>query len=275
MERIKQAVEKAKSKQNKVNPKARTLLVSDSATSSSDNEDHEKVEYEKTKVVSLREELLEENRIVAFDKSNPKAMPFDLLRTQILQKMETNGWRTLAITSPTPGAGKSVIAINLAISIAQQTNKTALLADFDLRRPRIGTYLGIPMDKSLNDILDGSAQIHDVIVNPGIQRLVILPTKQPVTESSEALSSRKIANLIKELRERYESRIVIFDLPPVLVSDDVIVVLPQVDCVLMVVANGMSTKKEIEESLSHIPPEKLIGIVFNKAEIESTPYYYD
>jgi Mrp family chromosome partitioning ATPase len=102
----------------------------------------------------------------------------------------------------------------------------------------------------------------------------VLPTKNPVKKSSETLSSKKIADLIKDLRERYESRIVIFDLPPVLGIDDVIALLPKIDCVLMVVANGMSTKREIEDCLHHLPAEKLIGIILNKAEIEPTAYYY-
>ena len=130
------------------------------------------------------------------------------------------------------------------------------------------------MEKSLNDLLEGNAELPDVLVNPGIPRLVVLPTRTPVTKSSETLSSKKIANLINELRERYASRIVIFDLPPVLVTDDAIALLPQIDCVLMVVANGMSTRREIEDSIRLLPAANLIGTVLNKAEIESTGYYY-
>jgi hypothetical protein len=188
--------------------------------------------------------------------------------------MEEKGWRTLAITSPTPEAGKSVVAINLAMSISQLSNKSALLVDFDLRRPKIGTYLGIPMEKSWNDLLDGTAEIPEVLVNPDMQRLVVLATKTPVKKSSEMLASKKVADLIGELRARYKSRIVIFDLPPLLVSDDVIALLPQIDCVLLVVGNGMSTKREIEDSIRLLPAEKLIGTVLNKAEAEQMAYYY-
>ena len=201
-------------------------------------------------------------------------MSFDLLRTLVLQKMEENGWRTLAITSPSQATGKTVTAINLAMSIAQQTNKSAMLVDFDMRRPKIGAYLGLPMEKSLNDLLDGTAKLADVLVNPGMPRLVILPTRNPIRNSAETLSSKKITDLVKELRERYSSRIVIFDLPPLLVTDDVIALLPQVDCVLMVVANGMSTKREIEDCLRLLPANTLIGTVLNKAEIEPRDYYY-
>lgn len=233
----------------------------------------EKIDYTHTRVTDLQLDHLEKNRIVAFNKNDAMSMNFDLLRTQVLQKMVENNWRTLAITSPTPQAGKTVVAINLAMSIAQQTNKTAMLVDFDLRRPRIGAYLGIQMEKSLNDLLHGTADLPEVLVNPGIPRLVVLAPQNSVKKSSEMLSSQKIADLIKDLRERYESRIVIFDLPPVLIIDDALALLPQVDCILMVVANGMSTKLEIEESLQHIPAAKLIGTIFNKAEIMPMDYY--
>jgi len=104
--------------------------------------------------------------------------------------------------------------------------------------------------------------------------LVIVPTMKPVSKSAEILSSKKITGLITELRARYESRIVIFDCPPVLNSDDAMVLLPQVDCILLVIANGMSTQSEIEETLHHLPKANLLGVVLNKAEVESKAYYY-
>jgi protein-tyrosine kinase len=278
MERIKQAIEKDKKLHSIGSGRpVQTQPVSQYTTAQRAAETHHELEdisYTHTRVVKLQMEHLEKNRIVAFNKNNAMSMNIDLLRTQVLQKMEENGWRTLAITSPTPEAGKTVVAINLAMSIAQQTDKTVMLVDFDLRRPKIGTYLGIPMEKSLNDLLDGMAELPDVLINPDMPRLVVLATKTPVSKSSEMLSSRKIAGLIKDLRERYESRIIIFDLPPMLVADDAIALLPQIDCVLMVIANGMSTKREIEDSLHLLPAENLIGTVLNKAEIEPRAYYY-
>lgn len=278
MERIKQAIEKVKKQRpSGTGHPARSPMDSHGAISSQGSQAKDElgdISYEQTRVVKLDAEHLEKNRIISANKNDAMSMHFDLLRTHVLQKMEEKGWRTLAITSPTPEAGKSVVAINLAMSIAHLTSKSALLVDFDLRRPKIGTYLGIPMEKSWNDLLDGTAEISDVLINPDMQRLVVLATKTPVKKSSEMLASKKIADLIKELRERYASRIVIFDLPPVLVSDDVITLLPQIDCVLLVVANGMSTKREIENSIRLLPAEKLIGTVLNKAETESMAYYY-
>lgn len=277
MERIKQAIEKNK----RGNPgvpgrvvKTRADIKHPGGPSPQTPEDLENVQYRETSIVKLSTEHLENHRIVAFNKNNAMSLNFDLLRTLVLQKMEEKGWRTLAITSPTPEAGKTVVAINLAMSIAQQTNKSAMLVDFDLRRPKVGSYLGLPMEKSMNDLLDGTAELADVLVNPDMPRLVVLATKTPVRKSAETLSSKKISDLIKDLRERYESRIVIFDLPPVLVTDDAIALFPQIDCVLMVVANGRSTKREIEDSIRLLPAENFLGTVLNKAEVVLADYYY-
>lgn len=232
------------------------------------------ITYLNTPVIKLDKAHLEKHRIVAHSKNDLNSYSFDSLRTQILQKMEENNWRTIAVVSPTPQSGKTLVSINLAISIAHQPQKTAILVDFDLRRPKVATYLGIHTEKSMNDYLQDKAPLESIMVNPGIDRLVVVPTMKPVSKSAEVLSSKKVANLITELRERYESRIVIFDCPPVLNSDDAMVLLPQVDCILLVVANGMSTQSEIEETLHHVPKANLLGVVLNKAEIESKAYYY-
>lgn len=278
MERIKQAMDKARSHPSSEPIKREAMSQNNKSAVSSGLSQAvdglENVNYNQTRVVQLQAEHLEKNRIVAYNKNDAMSMNFDLLRTHVLQKMEENGWRTLAITSPSPGSGKTVVAINLAMSIAQQTNKSAMLVDFDLRRPKIGSYLGLPMEKSMNDLLDGTAELAEVLVNPDIPRLVVLPTKHPLKNSSETLSSKKVASLIKDLRERYASRIVIFDLPPVLITDDAIALLPQVDCVLLVVANAISTKEEIQESLRLLSSSNHLGTVLNQAEIETRAYYY-
>ena len=263
MEKIKQALERARQQQSGVYavPAAPAGPAQELGTPGV-----EFVEYRQTRVVNLDPEHLRKHRIIAFNKHDPLTGTIDVLRTKILRKMEDHGWRTLAITSPTPGAGKTVLAINLAMSIAYQTDKTAMLVDFDLRTPSVGAYLGIPDGKSLNEVLNGEAELHEALVNPGLPRLVILPTAKAVEKSSEILSSRKVAGLIHELRARYAERVVIFDLPPMLKVDDAIGILPQIDCVLMVVGNGMSTQTEVEDCMRNLSSANLLGVVLNKAE---------
>jgi protein-tyrosine kinase len=274
MEKIKDALDKAKI-QRSGQVKQRSVVQNKKTNKFSEEEDELKsIVYNKTTVVQLDPAHLENNRIVAQDKHDPISWAFDSLRTQVLQKMEENSWRTIAIISPTQGAGKSVISINLAISIAQQPQKTAMVVDFDLRKPRIAQYLGINTEKSINDLLAGGAELSEIIVNPGIPRLTILPTNRPVDKSSETLSSKSIQRLIVELKERYDSRIVIFDLPPILSADDAMVLLPQVDCALLVVGNGMNTESELDETMRLLSKTNLLGVVLNRAEVEPKSYYY-
>ena len=279
MEKIKDALAKAKVENAETRLSSKfsspSIVMQQEAKSFSNTENElGAINYLDTPVIKLDSAHLEKNRIVAQSKSDTNSYSFDSLRTQILQKMEENNWRTIAVVSPTPQSGKTLVSINLAISIAHQPQKTAILVDFDLRRPKVAAYLGIHTEKSMNDYLQDKAPLKDIMVNPGIDRLVIAPTMKPVSNSAETLSSKKVTNLIAELRDRYDSRIVIFDCPPVLNSDDAMVLLPQVDCILLVIGNGMSTQSEIEETLHHLPKENLLGVVFNKAEIESKTYYY-
>lgn len=232
------------------------------------------VQYDRTEVMELDEALLDRHRVIAHQKTHPASWAFDVLRTQVLQQMDEKGWRTLAITSPTMESGKSLVSINLAMSIAHQTDRTALLVDFDLRRPRIAPMLGLHRSISLNEVLAGDASLADALVNPGLPRLVVLPTNRPVLKASEVLSSAKVGGLITELRERYSDRIVVFDLPPILAADDVMAILPRIDCVLMVVGSGMSTEKEIEESMARLTKANVLGVVLNKDRTPTTNAYY-
>lgn len=232
------------------------------------------VEYRHTAVLALDESHLARERVVSHHKSHPASWAFDVLRTQVLQKMQENGWRTLAITSPSVASGKTLVSVNLALSIAQQTDRTALLVDFDLRRPSVARTLGLNRPVSLNDVLDGRADVSDALVNPGIERLVVLPTNQPVARASEVLSSAKVGSLISDLRERYSDRIVIFDLPPVLFADDVMTVLPRIDCVLMVVGSGVSSKDEIEEAMNRLSKANVLGTVLNMDQAPAQNAYY-
>lgn len=211
---------------------------------------------------------LEKHRIVAMDPANPYRREFDLLRTQVLQKMQEHGWRTIAVTSPSVQSGKTVVAVNLALSIAHHPSRTALLVDFDLRRPQVAASLGLPRGESLNDVLEGEADLRDAIVHAGIPKFLVLPTQRRVPGAAELLASDKVSKIISSLRDHYPQRVIIFDLPPITAVDDVIAVLPKVDCVLLVVGSGSSTRRELEEAQRHLGRSNLLGVVVNKASAQ-------
>lgn len=269
MERIKEAISKAKQSQSNRGKTPSRAQVNELA----DDGSNELITYSDTRVVTLDTRHLEAHRIITFDSEDPDSVAFDILRTQVLAKMEENNWKTLAITSPTPDCGKTVVSLNLALSIAKQTEKTALVADFDLRKPRVASYLGLPPGKTLYDYLENNAELKNVLINPGIPRFVVLPNTTPIRNAAETLTSRRIKSLVTDLRERYESRITIFDLPPLMASDDAIAFIPQVDCVLLVVASGETTPGEVKESRRQLQSTNLIGVVLNKSSDVHTAYY--
>jgi protein-tyrosine kinase len=218
---------------------------------------------------------LERHRIVTLEQSNPLRLAFDLLRTQVLQRMEEHGWRSIAVTSPTVQSGKTVVAINLALSIAHHPARSALVVDFDLRRPQVANYLGLSGRRSLNEVLAGEGDLHEAIVHAGIPKFLVLPTRRKVAGPAEMLASQRVADIIARLRDEHAERIVVLDLPPVTAVDDVIAVLPRVDCVLLVVGSGSSTRREIEEAKRHLARYNLLGVVVNKATEEAhRPGYY-
>jgi len=269
VERIKEAIEKAKAGRRTDQSTSRPAdEVEVDATAGVD-----KITYRQTKVIQLDPLHLEEKRIISYSKNDPRSMSFDMLRTQVLRKMQENKWRTLAVTSPTAECGKTVVSINLALSIAQQTEQTVLLADFDLRKPKISDYLGLPSGLSLVDYLEGDASLADVFVNPGVPRLTLLPNKSPIKNASETLTTTRMKALVTDIRDRYESRMIIFDLPPVLTTDDAMAFLPQVDCAILVVANGASTTSDVKEASRLLQSTNLLGVMLNKSEEESRTYY--
>jgi protein-tyrosine kinase len=230
--------------------------------------------YQKTSVQPISDKVLRKNRLLAGFHTEPVSDTYRMLRVQVLQQLGKQGGSTLAVCSANAGEGKTLTASNLAISIALDSNHTALLVDLDLRRPRLHQYFGIEVKRGLCDYLEGNAELEDCMVNPGIERLVLLPVRRSVLNSSELLSSSCITDLLVELRSRYPDRIVIYDLPPLLTSDDSLVILPNVDASLLVVREGKTRSGEIQRGTRMLQDYRLIGTVLNAStEGNINPYY--
>jgi capsular exopolysaccharide synthesis family protein len=197
-----------------------------------------------------------------------------MLRTQVLQKMRQNDWQTIAITSPTAGEGKSLVSANLAVAIAMELNQTVLLVDMDLRNPSIASYFGLNVEAGLKEYLEEDLYLHHVLVNPGVERLVILPGKGRAEDSAELLSSPKMASLVKDIKSQYNSRLIIFDVPPLLQTDDVLMSSNYFDCTLLVLEDGKNNEENIKKSLQLLEGTHLVGTVLNKAETHPTHQNY-
>lgn len=231
-----------------------------------------KVQYTQTRVVKLNDDLLEKNRIIFGNQDSSATSAYRMLRTQVLQKMRENDWRSLAVTSVGAGEGKTVTAINLALSLARGVNQTILLVDFDLRRPSVHRMLGYEPEKNLSHFLFGNTPLPEILFNPGIERLVILPCGEPIENSSEMLSSPQMVALVEELKTRYPERILIFDLPPLLATDDPLAFSPYVDAFLLVVEEGKTIQDDLVRAVGLLGDSPILGAVLNKTE-ETTNNY--
>jgi protein-tyrosine kinase len=236
MENIRQAIERAKAGHATATvAPAQTVLKPPSTLPSarpevSDGSIHE---------IELKDAHLQSNRIIAQNGADHRAKPYDMLRTQVLQSMDLKGWKILGVTSPSPECGKSLTAINLALSIARQSDRSVLLVDMDLQKPRVASYLGVSCDKGILGILENRVGLPDAIVHTriGNHRLMVLPAEAPTSGSSEWMVSRPMSAMMQRIKMDYQSRIVIVDLPPMLSGDDVLGILPQMDCILLVAMN--------------------------------------
>jgi protein-tyrosine kinase len=225
------------------------------------------ITYTHTRVVQLDPQVLEKNRVIAGAHDDRRVEVYRQLRTQVLQTLAQNGWSNLAITSPTENAGKTLTSVNLAISLSQDVNHTVLLVDLDITKPEVHTTLGVAAGDGIFDVAEGRASMEQVLFNPGMPRLVVLPGRPTGQPSSEALTSPGMLELLREMTRRYPTRIVIFDLPPLLRNDDALTFTPYADATLMVVEDGVNTPAEIERSLHLMKHANFIGTILNKAQL--------
>lgn len=259
MDFIQQAIDKAREqRQSGAQTSAQSTPRQPAATAT------QKIEYTQTRVVKLDPEHLRRERIIAASDNDKRADSYRQLRTQILQKFRENNWHTLAITSPNSQAGKTLTALNLAISLSLEVNQTVMLVELDLRNPSILNKLGVSSEYGLIDVVEGKAELSQALVNPGFERLVILPHSGNTKHRSELLSSPQMGALLHDIVHRYESRLIIFDLPAVLDDDDALVFAPYADATLLVVEDCVSKRADIERTLQLMQGTRLIGTVLNK-----------
>lgn len=231
-----------------------------------------RIVYTQTRVLNVPREVLERNRVIDAARNSPAVTAYKLLRTQVLRSMHKNGWNVIGVTSPGAGEGKTLTAINLAVSLALDVNHTVLLADLDLRRPSVHRYFGLDAGRGLADFLVDDFDLREILFNPGMQRLVVLPGGTPLVNSSEMLSSPRMAWLAQELRSRYPARIVLLDMPPLLAADDVLAFSPYLDAVLLVAEEGRTSREDLVRSRDLLRDIPVLGPVVNKSRAEIRVY---
>ena len=230
----------------------------------------------------LDDSHLARHRIITARRDDPAHTAFDVLRTRLLQALSENGWRRVAITSPTKDCGKTFTAANLAISLSRQENCRTLLLDCDMRRPTLHRTMGVEAPGSMGDMLRGKVPPEAHLLRLGKNRVNaghnIAFGFNGVVEpyASELLQDPRTEATLDRIEDLFKPDVVLFDLPPALYYDDVIAFRPLFDGVLLVIGGGITTEKEIKEverRLGETTP--LLGMVLNKAEnTEIARYQY-
>lgn len=222
--------------------------------------------YTETRSVSVPLSRLREQRILAGFEDGPFLESYKVLRTQVLYRLRENGWNVLGITSPREQEGKTLTAINLAISMAMDMTQTVLLVDSDLRHPTIHEAFGFQPEHGLSDYLLHQVPIKECLVHPSIGRFVVLPGGARLSGPTEVLTSPKMVSLVNEFKHRYASRIVVFDIPPVLTSADTLAFAPSMDAMLLVIEEGKTQREDLQQSLQLLKgTAPILGTVLNKS----------
>lgn len=209
--------------------------------------------------------------------SSQSAMPFDVMRTKIMQMMRQNDWKRLLITSPTPQCGKTTLSANLAFGLARQGESSAILMEFDLRRPGLSALLGQTPQEDIRAMLRGEVAFEEQAVRIG-NRVALSLAKSRSDDPTRILTSTRTVEKLQTIEETYQPDFMIFDTPPLLVNDDTRSLLPMVDCVVLVARAEVSTSTQIDlcerEIASHT---NMLGVVLNQChfEDENSKYGYN
>jgi capsular exopolysaccharide synthesis family protein len=176
------------------------------------------------------------------------------------------------VTSPQPLDGKTTVAANLAINIAQSINEYVMLVDCDLRRPSMHNLLGLNGQEGIREYLEKGTSVAPYLMKTPLEKLTLLPAGKPPSNPSELLSSEKMRTLVEELKVRYEDRYIIFDVPPSEFTAEVTFLAPMMDTVLLVVRSGKTDRDLLVKTVENIGAQRILGIVFN-ASIELPKFY--
>lgn len=225
--------------------------------------------------VSVDEKQCRERRVLLGNSNaddSGAAAAYRMLRTRLLHRVRTKGWTTIAVTSAGQNDGKTLTAINLALSMAREKNREIVLLDLDMRNPGVCRVLGVHPPQELSGFLEHGEHAREMFFSIGSDNLMIAGGITPTELASELLASQRFTELLRVVREGAVNPIVIIDLPPVLLTDDALVVAPKVDAILIVASEGYTGRADLTKALQLLSEFTIAGVVLNRAA-DTTPGY--
>ena len=218
-------------------------------------------------------ERLQKSRIYA-NEATPEAQHFDILRTKLLMEMRRNEWTRVAITSATPACGKSTLACNLIAGLGRQPELRGMLFDLDFRRPSIAKLFGTTPPKSLEDVLNEEATFADHAVRLH-ENTCISMTTRVVSDPAKLILRSRTMEFFDTVQDDYNPHLMLFDTPPVMVSDETRGFLKHVDAVLIVASAESSSVSQVDAVEREVAQyTSVAGIVLNKCRFMEESYGY-
>ena len=217
--------------------------------------------------------LRKQGLIVPGDQRSSVAEEFRMMKRPLLNNafgrhaaMRVPKGRLIMITSALPGEGKTFTSVNLALSMAMELERTVLLVDADVARPSIPYALGFQADLGLMDVLsEPDVEIPDVLLRTSVENLTVLPAGRPHGRSTEILASDVMRDLIDDLHDRYEDRIILFDSPPLLATSEPGVLATHMGQVVMVVEADRTPASTVERAMHQLDSCGVVLTSLNRA----------
>ena len=225
-----------------------------------------------TKNVFLDPNVMRKHHLITEDIDPIALTSYKMLRTRVLKAMRANGWQSLAVTSAAQGDGKTVTAINLAISLAGDVNHEVCLVDLDLRHSSIASYLDMDVEHGISDCFARNLPLEKALVRTNIDRLSVLPNVSNIFDSSEMLSSPAMREIAGRLLSD-PKRLIIYDMPPILAADDMLSFDQCTDAVLFVISEGKTKRTDAIKARELMADLNVIGTVLNRSDERTATYY--
>lgn len=224
------------------------------------------------RLLSANVQACRDNRILldtTADKRNPAIAAYRILRTRLLQRARTRNWTAIGVTSPNAGDGKSITTLNLGLSLARERNSDVILLDLDMRAPSMCRYLGVEPPNQLQDYFEQRIPAEDIFFSIGVDRLLLASGTGVAEAASELLATSLFEGLLQYIRQHSTNPIILLDLPPLLHTDDALVVAPRVDAMLLVASEGTTDRAALSKAMDLLSDFPIAGIALNRA-IESS-----
>lgn len=209
---------------------------------------------------------VDKSLVTVFTPHSIESEQFRMLKNNILFPEKGLPPKNIMVTSASPGEGKTFVATNLAATIAQNIDEYVLLIDCDLRAPFVDKVFGLNNLPGLSEYLSQARPLSSLLVKTFLEKLTILPSGSIPPNPSELLSSEQMRRLLSEVKTRYNDRYVIIDTPPPYLTSETNALARHVDGIILVVRQGKTRKKEIENIIEIYGKEKIIGVVQNFAQ---------